>query len=439
MVNVFCEQITSRLVYSFKLIFETILNDQVQFYDQPSSFSQSEGVKINYSKRFDVDGLLLQPKRLLFEEHLQIQYPDLMNWEGTPAFFSVPGSFIPFDCFAASFYLVTRYEEYLPSKRDRHKRFQVKNSLAATKGFLEKPLVNIWAQKVARRIEELVPGYLFEPSSFHYLPTIDIDNAWAFQNKGLPRNLASSLKDVFNGRWPLLRKRWAVWLHIEKDPYDNYDFILDTNKDNGFSPVFFFLIHKQGKHDRSLSFRNKSYRSLIRNMALNGQVGLHPSYGTYKNLHLMKTEVERLERITGGTILNSRQHYLRLSFPDTYRNLIKCGITDDYTMGYPSRPGFRASICTPYLFFDLIENAAKALTIHPFMVMDVTLREYRNMKCPESIQKIKKLMEETRAVGGTFISLWHNESLSDHGRWAGWREVYLVMTRMARSMCHTQG
>jgi len=439
MVNVFCEQITPRLEYSFKLIFETILNDQVQFYDQPSSFNQAEGVKINYSKLADVEGLFLRPTKLLFEGHLQVQYPEFIDWEGVPAFFSSESSFIPFDCFAASFYLVTRYEEYLPSKRDRHKRYQVKSSLAATKGFLEKPLVNIWAQKMARKIEELTPGYQFKASSFQYLPTIDIDNAWAFRNKGLPRNLASSFRDLVNGRWGLFRKRWAVWFHIEKDPYDNYDFILDTINGNGFSPVFFFLINRIGKHDRSLSFRNGAYRSLIRGMASKGKVGIHPSYATYKNYRMMKTEVDRLGKILGEPITCSRQHYLRLSFPDTYQNLIKCGIFDDYTMGYPSRPGFRASICTPYHFFDLSENTRTNLTVHPFMVMDVTLRDYRNMRCTEAIQKIKKIMEETKAVGGTFVSLWHNESLSDHGHWQGWREVYLVMTRMARGLYNTQG
>jgi hypothetical protein len=36
-----------------------------------------------------------------------------------------------------------------------------------------------------------------------------------------------------------------------------------------------------------------------------------------------------------------------------------------------------------------------------------------------------------KSVNGEFISIWHNESLSDKGRWQGWRKVYEEMVKSA--------
>jgi hypothetical protein len=130
-------------------------------------------------------------------------------------------------------------------------------------------------------------------------------------------------------------------------------------------------------------------------------------------------------------ITKSRQHFLKLDLPTTYRNLINLDIRDDYTMGYALLPGFRASICDPFPFYDLDLESETKLIIHPFTVMDGTLRDYMNLGIEEAISSIHKLIDEVKAVEGTFISLWHNESLSDQQRWKGWRNVYESMIRYA--------
>jgi hypothetical protein len=45
--------------------------------------------------------------------------------------------------------------------------------------------------------------------------------------------------------------------------------------------------------------------------------------------------------------------------------------------------------------------------------------------------KIKPLIDEVKAVKGTFISLWHNDTLNDRGMWQGWRSVYEEMVKYA--------
>ena len=93
-------------------------------------------------------------------------------------------------------------------------------------------------------------------------------------------------------------------------------------------------------------------------------------------------------------------------------------------MGFASIAGFRAGICTPYTFFDLSRNRRTELLIQPFQVMDVTLKNYLQMDPDEAGAHIEQLMLEVKKVNGTFISLWHNESLKESGQWLGWRKIF---------------
>jgi hypothetical protein len=307
-------------------------------------------------------------------------------------------------------------------------------SIAGQNMLLEKPLINIWALKFANIIEEKFPGFSFQRSTFRYQPSFDIDNAWAFQHKGFAKLFLSPFKDLVKGNFKTLALRFKVFWHLKPDPYNNYEFMLSTLKQFHFRPITFFLMSSSGKRDRAISHRNIFFRNLILQMAKAGKIGIHPSYRSNKNNKHLSKEINRLENITHKKVKRSRQHYLKLSFPKTYRALIENGIKADYSMGYASRPGFRASIATPFYFFDIIENQATNLKIYPFQVMDVTLLNYRHMNPADAIKKINQLMTETAKVGGTFISLWHNETLSETGRWRGWRNVYNEMTRMAAEL-----
>jgi hypothetical protein len=431
MIYIYSTELTNRMDFVFRLIFETILDEKIEFFQDEAIYTSKSGIKINYSNNQHLDGLQLRPYSLLFEKHLQIQSIEVFEWDSLKAFFAVENSFLPFDLFAASFYLVTRFEEYLPGKKDRHHRYLSRNSLACQHHFLEKPLVNCWAWKMASIIEEQNEGFIFKKSKFSYIPTFDIDNAWAFKNKGILHNSAAAFRDLFTGHLKSVSKRLSVVFSLNKDPYDTYDYIKNFIKTNNLRPKIFILINKKGKHDRSLSFKNKSFRRLINSISKWGEIGIHPSYDSDKGEKQLTKEIKRLSSIIGKDVKASRQHFLKISFPKTYRRLIENGIEEDYSLGYASRPGFRASICTPYHFFDILDNKTTSLTIVPFQVMDGTFLEYRNMSPVDSLRKIKTLMNETAAVGGTFVSLWHNESLSDEGRWKGWKQVYTDLTQLA--------
>ena len=93
-------------------------------------------------------------------------------------------------------------------------------------------------------------------------------------------------------------------------------------------------------------------------------------------------------------------------------------------MGYPDALGFRSGMCSPYTFFDLIKNEETSLQIIPFAYMDGVLKDQMDLDVKQAIAKIESLMKEVKKVNGCFVGIWHNESLSNQGRWIGWRAVY---------------
>jgi len=188
--------------------------------------------------------------------------------------------------------------------------------------------------------------------------------------------------------------------------------------------LFFILVGNRDQFDKNVSFKNKKFRQLIANLSSVCEVGIHPSYASNSKPWLFETEKERLEDIIQKPVTKSRQHFLKLKFPQTYQQLHKLGIVEDYTMGFASLTGFRAGTCTAFPFFDLSRNRPTDLIIQPFQVMDVTLKNYLQLDPEQAWQQIEQLMLEVKKVNGTFISLWHNESLKDSGQWLGWRNVF---------------
>jgi hypothetical protein len=349
----------------------------------------------------------------------------VFEWNGLKAFFAThPKYIVPFDLFAASFYLVSRYEEYLPHLRDDHDRYQTTESLAYQKNFLQKPLVNQYAAFLRDLLLRHYPSMVFPERKYRFISTIDIDNAWAFLEKGLMRTIGAYARSVVKLDFDDFVSRTRTLLGLQKDPYDTYELQFALQRKYKYKAIYFFLLGEYGLNDKNVPVDSRKFRSLIKSIADYAESGIHPSYGSNKNPSRLKKELAELNKILKREVTKSRQHFLVLKLPETYRRLIELDITDDYTMGYALQVGFRASICTPFYFYDLDNEQITSLRIHPFAVMDATLKYYMKVSPEEAMNHIQPLIDEVRKVNGDFISLWHNESLSENKIWAGWRKVY---------------
>lgn len=426
MILVYSHKITHRTKYIFRLIFKDVLKTDVSFTENKTKFEDSILPKINYSNQKTTTGIFFKPSYLLFENGIKEQEIEIFEHNQNKCFFRVSNeSALPFDVFAASFYLVTRYEEYLPQIHDQFDRFTASESLAYQHKFLKKPLINIWANELAKIFKNHYPAFVFPKQQFNYISTIDIDNAYAYKNKGLLRIVAGLLKSLINGND--FKNRLNVLFHKAQDPYDTYDEQFEIHRKFNVKPIYFFLLGNYGLNDKNIHPKNKKFQSLIKSLSDYYKVGIHPSYASNADVDILVKEINRLKNITHRDVKKSRQHFLKLTLPLTYRNLIDNDIFEDFTMGYSGQSGFRASICSPFYFYDLDIETQTDLKIIPFAVMEATLKYYLKMNPEEAIKEINELINVVKSVNGTFVSVWHNESLSDQGMWQGWKEVYVKM------------
>ncbi|ARV07659.1 hypothetical protein BTO04_13585 [Polaribacter sp. SA4-10] len=434
MILVYTHKITPRVRYIFKHILTRTLLIPVDFTSKIEEFVAHNGPKLTYTKNPLGNEFFIKSNNLLFEQGVNYLEINIQKWDDVPCFFNAGAkSAIPYDLFAASFYLITRYEEYLPHVKDIHGRFTAEQSLAYKYRFLEKPVIDIWAYKLLEALKEKFPDYEYKKRSYEFISTVDIDNAYAYKYKSLVRTVGGFLNDLFQFKFLELWNRFAVVFKLKKDPFDTFDKIISLKNEYNVRTIFFFLIGDYTTFDTNVSSSKNKYRLLIKDMVDYARVGLHPSYFTMKNMGTLKKEKERLEGITNMPILRSRQHYLRFNLPETYQHLIDLEILEDYSMGYASNVGFRASTCTPFYFYDLDFEIQTPLKIFPFALMDTTLNDYMKLTPRQSLGRIRDLKNEVKAVNGTFITLFHNESLSNYLRWKGWRRLYESMIKIATS------
>ncbi len=417
---------TKRVRYIFKLIFGELLGIDFDITTKEEEFCAFDGPKINYSKKQFGDELFFCSFGLLFEIGIEGQELKFIHHRNNVAFYPVfnKKSIFPFDPFSASFFLLTRYEEYLPYMEDKFSRFDAHESISFKKGFLQKPLVNIWAIQIGAALTERFPEIKIRKRSFKFIPTIDIDSAYEYKFKGTVRSIGGYLKAFSKLNFTEILNRIKVLTGLMNDPFDTFEYQLRIQKEYNLRPIYFILFASYAKFDKNVPVNNKNFQRLVKSLADYAEVGIHPSFDSRNNFRKLKNEVEKLSKVLNREITKSRQHFLKLDFPQTYRNLINLDITDDYTMGYASQLGFRAGICTPFYFYDLDMETETKLKIHPFQVMEGTLKDYLNLSINDSSLIIKMMIDEVKAVDGTFISIWHNESLSNSKRWIGWQVLY---------------
>jgi hypothetical protein len=428
MVLVHVKEVSPRSKYVMEQLFRQILGVEVELCTDSEKIEHYEGPKLSYGLQ-PIEGVpFFRSTGFLYEYGIHEQEVRFFEREGLPMLFPVsePSS-LAFDPFAASFFMLARYEEYLPHIKDKHNRFDAEESLAFQKGFLNRPVVDLWALEIRKVLENHFPNFDFPSRKFRFVNTIDVDNAWAYKGKGLMRSLGGFARSLLRMDLMGFRDRLTALIGMEKDPFDSFNYLKSMQEKYGFESVYFFLLADYGLNDKNVPVTNRGFRLLIKSIADYATTGIHPSYASGIKPKKIAVEVERLRDIVHREVRTSRQHFLRLTLPVTYNYLIDLDITDDYTMGYASQVGFRAGTSNAYYFYDLEMEVATSMRIHPFAVMEGTFKYYMNLGPEESKVAIRSLIEEVKAVDGTFISLWHNDSISEYGDWLGWRAVYEYM------------
>ena len=433
-ILVYTPKFSPRIKYAFNLLLVEVLGaDELQFATNKKDFKQFEGTRINYSTYAIEGALQFVPAGILNEHDIAEQEIVVSRHKDIPVFFGVSNSILPFDPFAAAFYLASRYEEYLPFIGDAHNRFPAEESLAYKEDFLHLPVVNIWAQLVKEELLKAFPDQKFYPQPYAFLSTIDVDNLYAYRGKGAFRTGAAAARDVLTFQFKELFNRLQTLTGFAADPFDTFDEQMAIRDEAGVNTLYFMLFAEFARFDRNVSMYSPKMQERVRHMLDVTAIGIHPSYRSNESEKIVAHEIRSLENALRKPITQSRQHFLKMRMPDTFRILTDLGITDEYSMGYASNPGFRAGLATPFTFYDLDMEEALPLRMHPFMVMDVTFIDYFKTEPETALQRMKTFVDATRAVGGTFISVFHNRIFSEkEPEWQGWKNVYAELLAYAK-------
>lgn len=380
-------------------------------------------MKMSYTRQPLSNEVFIRNHELLFEQGLSDVDIHVQNWEQTKCFFATgEKSVLPFDIFAASFYLLSRYEEYLPHVKDDYGRFTATESLAYKYEFLNQPVVDIWAYKLKVILEQKFKDFIFPKRSYSIQPVIDVPMAYYFKQKGLMRTTGGLITDLFSFKLKRFYQRLLVLSGFTRDPYDSFKWIINKQKQYKFKFVVFFLIGDYSTYDKNISIYKKKFVSLIKSVADYCKVGLKASYFSLDDISILKKEKKKIESVTNYELEASRNSFSKLNLPMSYRNLIELEIKEDFTMGYLNHIGFRAGTCTPFLFYDLDYETVTPLLVNSFHCMDFAFLKRQSQLDKE--QELQRLINSVKDVNGTFTPIFHNYTFGSEERWNGFRQLF---------------
>jgi hypothetical protein len=422
---VYSPAITPRLQYIADFISHELAGKKCIITTNKEVFCNDAGPKINYSHEPVCETeLFLPPHGLLADTGIKQQQTDCFNLNNRPVFFKTNGDF-PFDIFAASFYLLSRYEEYLPHKKDEYGRFAHTESMAYRQGFLHVPLVNLWMQDFKEALRKKFPAFGFQNTPFTFLPTYDIDEAYAYKLKNFWRTSGGHINSLLKGNLSEISLRMKVNSGTTEDPYNAYAWLDALHEKFSLKPKYFFLVAaKRSRYDKNISPANTQFQSLIAEHASKYEIGIHPSWQSADDAVKLKEEILKLGHITGRQIHSSRQHYIRVTLPGTYRQLTEAGIEEDYSMGYGSINGFRASVASPFYWYDLEKEKQTDLLLYPFCFMEANSFFEQKYSAQQALDEMRQYRDVIQSVNGLMVSIWHNTFLGTAKKFEAWKEIY---------------
>jgi hypothetical protein len=414
-LTLYTHQDSTRLRYVVHLL-ERYASIQVTVttsrYELPTD--ASEAVLIYSPESIEGFALHIVPHGLLEQSGIASVVIQDVDWKGFPVLFPTPGT-LPADVFAALFYVVSRYEEYLPTPPDSYGRFDYQQSWMQRSGVLQVPIAHVWMTLLGQTIQQFYPRYSFTVPAFRLAWSFDIDMGWMYQHKPWWLRL-----------WYLLQSEGRRVLRgKQNDPADIYAWLDSLHQQHHVNPTYFFHVGRQrGRYDKQVLPDVPAMQSLVRNHGLRYPLGWHPSWRSGDDRQVWEAEKEGFEQLTGKPVQHSRQHYIRMQLPRTYRQLLDAGILHDHSMGYGSTQGFRAGMAMEFPWYDVERDQLTKLLLHPFCFMDAnSIFEHRE-SAEVAEQRFRALTAACVQYGGTMSSVWHNIFLADTSTYSYWRHLY---------------
>ncbi len=430
LVQVHLERPTPRARYAVEQVFRRLLGWEVEFLDAHAASSSSGSPTIVYGDRAIPGTLHILPSGFLADGSMATD-PPMIRAGDLPLLFPVEGGDLAFDPFAAAFFHLSRCEEAAIG-RDRHQRPLSQQMHAVKHGYVERPVVDEWAIMLARAWKAKDRSVPAPQRAYRSVQTIDLDNGLKYLGRPLWRSIGATVKDMLKGRPGEILARWRTLFSLGDDPYDIHEDLKDMLMANTDRIIYFILGAPKGPWDHAVSIHQPRYARMLIELSKWAETGIHPSYGSSENRLMLEQELKELQGLLDRPLKLSRQHFLRMVDHRIYRDLSELGIMEEHSMGMHDTIGFRAGTTVPFEWYDLEQERATSLLIHPFAVMDNTLWVKLGLDPGEAIRRTEKIIQSVKAVDGTFTGLWHESFLSTETAMRDRRNAILTIIEKAR-------
>lgn len=323
------------------------------------------------------------------------------------------------DIFASSFFMLTRWEEYVNIIRDDYGRFPGSESVACNNNFLHRPVVNEYIEMLWNMLLYLGYKGLRKERKFDLILSHDVDLVF---RPFYP--LRTMMGDVI--------KRGKIGLAFSRIPaffcnyVDTFDFLMNVSERVGVKSRFYFMAadKKRDHHDTPYYLNSNKFRRIIEQIKERGHViGFHPGFRTFTNEKEWEKEKELLEKSLGQKVTEGRQHCLRVDIPKTLLIWDSQQMLLDSSLGYADLDGFRCGTGDIFPVFDFINRKQLALKERPLILMDVSLKNYRTLSNEQVKDVLARYIKLGKKYKMTTTWLFHNSSF-DIWDWKGWKKVY---------------
>lgn len=401
---IFSTLLTPRIKYIFNFIFKEILKAEVEFTGNKQYFLQSNKAKLSYGAAPLGDEIFFKSTSLLFGSKVDEINIKTIPFDDYSAPFPVEVSALPFDVFAASFFIVTRYEEYLHQKKSEED-FKASASLQRKWKILNRPIIDEWALILKSMIKKKYPDFKFHEKAFYHQPIINFTIV-----PSLPRGFINRTKFVFS----TVFKKENNFLRAK------FDELTGVGAKNEI--IINELNAKFAEKNKPLYFIDfplvplKYIRKNGVSKNLKGKpVGLlRPCASDKEKLNQIKDGLTKLKKILPEQVTLISLQLEPLKFPICYLNLLNAGITSDFSMGYPNFPGFRAGTCSPFNWYDLQLEKVTPLLINAYCLTD---QQLQYLPLTEARAVVSRYLNAVTAVNGSFFTLWSLKSLSPNHKY----------------------
>ena len=377
MLLVYTPKITPRIRYVFKHIFIRMLELEIKLTNSVEDFVAHNGPKFSYSKKPLGKELFFYSTSFLIDQGIQYFSINVSNSEKYPIFFQVNNdSAMPFDIFAAIFYLISRYEEYLPHLKDEKGRFPFEESIAFKNNFLDKPVIDLWIVELIKIINNKFTNTINESKgNKNIIPVLEVSDPYMFRHKSLFLSLFQALISIWKLNFKNIIDQIYVLLRVSKDPHLEYDFIIEQFKKIKIDLLSFFRFTQHSSDIGAVSIFNSSYKLLIKNISDKIPLSLLVSCFAQTDIKVLKSEMNNLSNLTYRRSQKVRLNLGIISISETYPILIQNEILEDYSMGYVNQIGYRASTSVPFYYYDLMNEIQSPLKIYPVVINEFALRK----------------------------------------------------------------